>query len=104
MSIRVIGLVSVVLAMLAACATTPETVADSDEVAQELVDPSETAQASAIEPGDPDEVICKRVQKTGTRFKEKVCATREQWANSEQYGRDTTRELQSRPIKGPNNQ
>lgn len=32
---------------------------------------------------DPDEVICKRLKKTGSNRTEKVCATRRQWEEHE---------------------
>ena len=80
---------------------------DKQKDAQETktVQGSETAQAAAaektVEDGeDPNEWICKRVQKTGTRFKTKMCGTRAQWEESERKAKDTTEQMRNRPQYG----
>ena len=62
---------------------------------------SETTQVGAAESYDPDEVVCKRTKKTGTRFKSKVCATRREWELYEERAQDITEELQRRGALGP---
>ena len=56
--------------------------------------------ADAEAEDDPNEWICKRVQKTGTRFKTKMCGTRAQWEESEKNAKDTTEKMKSRPQYG----
>jgi hypothetical protein len=43
-----------------------------------------------------DDVICKRVQVTGTRFKQKVCTTRAQREAASQGAASATRDWQNR--------
>jgi len=76
--------------------------AQSKEAVQdkEVVQATETAQGTDDEAEDPDEWICKRVQKTGTRFKTKLCGTRAQWEESERNAKDTTELMRNRPQQG----
>lgn len=62
----------------------------------------ETAQATETAEAEPDpnEWICKRVQKTGTRFKSKLCGTRAQWEESEKNAQDMTEQMRNRPQQG----
>jgi hypothetical protein len=66
----------------------------------ETAQATETAQGTDDEAEDPDEWICKRVQKTGTRFKTKMCGTRAQWEESERNAKDTTELMRNRPQQG----
>ena len=62
----------------------------------------ETAQATETgeDAKDPNEWICKRVQKTGTRFKTKMCGTRAQWEETERNAKETTEQMRNRPQYG----
>ena len=61
----------------------------------------DTAAAAADEEYlDPNEEICKRIRKTGTRQTSKGCATRRQWELSEQQAQDATKKMQQRPQQG----
>lgn len=66
---------------------------------KETVQATETTEAAEGEE-DPNEWICKRVQKTGTRFKSKVCGTRAQWEESERQAKDVTEQMRNRPQYG----
>lgn len=61
---------------------------------------TEMAKAADEEVLDPDEVICKRIRKTGTRQTSKVCATRRQWEESAARARESTEKMQRRPQQG----
>lgn len=55
----------------------------------------EPAEAPAVNP--KDKVVCKRAQRTGTRFKKETCKTVAQWeALTEQHRRDLS-ETVNRP-------
>ena len=97
MTIRSIQLAIVASVLAAGCATTGDTI--TDESVQEAGTSAsiETAQGNGSDPNDPDEVICKKVKKVGTRFKERVCATHRDWELSEEYARDATEKIQRRP-------
>lgn len=60
----------------------------------------EVAQAAEEEVLDPNEQICKRIKKTGTRQTSKVCATRREWELSAERARDATERMQQRPQQG----
>ena len=50
-------------------------------------------------------IVCKHRQRTGTRFKTKMCKTAEQWEEMAEQGRSGIKELVDRPhmpICGPN--
>ncbi len=55
--------------------------------AEETTGPTETAEAAS----DPDDVICRRVQVTGTRLRQRICYTRAEWTNMREAGQDTIR-------------
>ena len=79
----------------------PKTVHDTKTVqGAETAQATETAQGADAEAYDPDEVICKRIKQTGTRFKSKVCGTRRQWEQSEDDAQRTTERMKSRPQQG----
>jgi uncharacterized protein YceK len=60
----------------------------------------EVAQAANEEVLDPNEVICKRIRKTGTRQTSKVCATRREWELTAERAREATEKMQQRPQHG----
>ena len=60
----------------------------------------EVAQAADEEVLDPDEVVCKRIRKTGTRQTSKVCATRREWELTAERAREATEKMQQRPQHG----
>lgn len=69
----------IVTALIAwGCAGTTAT--EGEEAAQSAA-PEQAADAYAK---DPDELLCKRIQKTGSMRKTKVCATREEWEAAEE--------------------
>ena len=54
--------------------------------------------------GDPNRMICERVEEIGTRLGGKrVCLTAAQWEAQRQQTRSTLDESRSRAIAGPNN-
>ena len=55
---------------------------------------------AAVDPEDPDRVICKSIKKTGTRLRENVCATARDWEESERHGEEATKEYQRRAWHG----
>jgi TonB family protein len=56
------------------------------------IPPRDVTSANAI----PEKLICRRQTKSGSLYiTEKVCLTREQWAQSEQYARDDVLRMQS---------
>jgi hypothetical protein len=82
-------------------AQSKEAVPDKEAVQdKEVVQVTEAAQGIDDEAEDPNEWICKRVQKTGTRFKSKMCGTRAQWEESEKRAKDVTEQMRNRPQYG----
>lgn len=67
---------------------------------KEVVQATDAAQGTDDEAEDPNEWICKRVQKTGTRFKSKLCGTRAQWEEAERSAKDVTEFMRNRPQQG----
>ena len=55
----------------------------------------ETA-AAASEDGDDERMICKRTAIVGSKFKKKLCGTKEYWDRMAQNAKDATREFQTR--------
>jgi len=98
MDIKTVVFAFIVAAVTYGCASTMDT--DSNEAIQD----TDTVQASGSETYDPDEVTCKRIAKTGSRFKTKVCATNAEWEASEEHAQNATEEMQRRPqaIRGAN--
>ncbi|MFT3791272.1 MAG: hypothetical protein QM741_09355 [Rudaea sp.] len=47
---------------------------------------------------DPDAMVCKTIEVTGSRFPKKQCHTREQWAQMDSDAKTMMREFQARPI------
>lgn len=75
-------LVSVIVGGLSACATTEP----DPEAAMAATAESEEASAGRVAEADPDEVICEYIRMTGTKFRKRVCGTREQWERSRALG------------------
>ena len=104
MNIKIVIFAIIVLFVTSSYAGSDD--ADKDKNAQakeavqdkEVVQTTETAQDTDAE--DPNEWICKRVQKTGTRFKSKMCGTRAQWEESERNAKDVTEQMRNRPQQG----
>ena len=61
------------------CASGPATEGDEPEQVAAV----EQEQAASRSEKDPNELICKKIKKTGSMLKTKVCATREEWERSE---------------------
>lgn len=122
MNIKVASLAFVAVVVTSGCAST------TDIYAQETVQATEVVQATdALEAGDvvqaaatldaidalevadqkaydPDAVTCRRITKTGSRFKTKVCATNAEWRASAERAADITGQMQDRPqYGGPEN-
>lgn len=71
----------IVTAFLACgCASSTTTAGDGAEAAKT----AEPEQAAGRQDRDPNELICKRVKKTGSNLRTKVCATRAEWEESEE--------------------
>lgn len=91
---RILAFVSVLL-LIAGCASNGggevATVARADTTAA-----SET-RAETQDAGEEDQLVCKTVVKTGTRLREKICAPKEAWDESAEYGQKATEEMQRRP-------
>jgi len=86
---------------LGACATTatpsPEKAAamkSANEVAQNL---SQTRSTATSEDG---EMICKRTALAGSRFKRKICATKDEWASRAMLDKRAVESIQRRPRTG----
>lgn len=63
------------------------------------------ANAAETEAKGGDRVVCKLKQRTGTRFKNKICKTADQWEEMAEQGRSGIKEMVDRPhvpICGPN--
>jgi len=56
-------------------------------------------ESEASNNGDDDGIICRRVQRTGTRFAEKVCTTRAQREAASRQAQEETRDMQMRTIQ-----
>lgn len=91
---KAVGFALIVVALTSGCAST----VDSDT--QKTIESTETVQVTDTESYDPDEVTCKKIAKTGTRFKTKVCATNAEWKASAEYAENATERMQSRPRPG----
>lgn len=66
---------------------------------------SEPVAASAAGAEAGERVVCKLRQRTGTRFKTKICKTLAQWEEMAEQGRSGIKEMVDRPhvpICGPN--
>ena len=79
------------------CASTADTGAGEPVAEAVTADNTQTAQSGDVAAGDPDELICKKIRQTGTRFKEQICATRAEWERSEDYAQDATEKIKRRP-------
>ena len=64
---------------LGACATTTQQSAQAPDATASSA-PAETEALKTAEETDLQEVVCRKVQVTGSRFGEKVCKTRAEWA------------------------
>ena len=102
MNIKALILVMIVAFLASGYAVAGDKDKQKDVQETKTVQGSETAQAAeeVVEEKDPNEWICKRVQKTGTRFKTKMCGTRAQWEASEQNAKETTEQMRNRPQQG----
>ena len=101
-----IVLALIAMFLMAGCGGSTATMDDSAAAAAPAAEAgkdtgaAEMAAAADEEYLDPNEEICKRIRKTGTRQTSKVCATRRQWELSEQQAQDATRKMQQRPQQG----
>ncbi len=100
MNIRTTGYAIIVLSVTFGCAGTGNTDRQKTVQGVDKVQSTETIQDTDNDSYDPDEVTCKRITKTGTRFKTRVCATNREWKASEDAAEHTTEELQRRPQHG----
>lgn len=92
-----ITIVGLGLMTLAACATAPKTAQADSEAKQVVVTPETMKEAQKVaEAGDPDEMVCRRVKQTTTRFTKKVCMKRKQWRDMAQDARRGTAQTQQR--------
>ncbi len=94
MNIRTAGYAIIVLSVTYGCAGTGNTDRQKTVQGVDKVQSTETIQGTENDSYDPDEVTCKRITKTGTRFKTKVCATNREWKTSEEFAEHATEEMQ----------
>ena len=52
-----------------------------------------TEQTAKVE-DDEEKIICRRTEIVGSKFKKKICGTKEQWETLANRGASTTREMQ----------
>jgi hypothetical protein len=90
------------LSMTAVSAVAEETEgAEADQVqSAEPAKSTETAKNKDKDSYDPDELRCKRITKTGSRIKTRVCATNREWEESEKRAQESTEKMQKRPQQG----
>jgi len=62
-----------------------------------------SAPAKVGESNDDDKVVCKSLDVTGSRFKTRVCHTKQQWAQIEKDSRDELMNQQSQSFRNPTN-
>ncbi len=100
MNIKTMGFAFIVVSVTFGCAGTVDT--DRQKTVQRIdtVQGTETEQGTNNDSYDPDEVTCKRIQKTGTRTSSRVCATNREWEESAERARDAVEKMQRRPIPG----
>ena len=106
MNIKTVGFAFIVVSVTSGCAGTVDT--DRQKTVQSIdtvqgtdtVPGTETVQAPNNDSYDPDEVTCKRIAKTGTRLKKRVCATNAAWKFSEEYAQRTFERLQREIPRG----
>lgn len=106
MSIKSICIAVMTVLLAAGCAgnaaTDDQTAAAAApvEATESAKSAGEVAQAADEEVLDPNEEICKRIRKTGTRQTSKVCATRREWELTAERAREATEKMQQRPQHG----
>ncbi|MDH3620033.1 MAG: hypothetical protein OER91_04025 [Gammaproteobacteria bacterium] len=111
MNLKLICFSFLSILLLAGCNATTTTKADDAAAAapEQVNEPEkDTAEAEAVEVAevtegqelDPNEEICKRIRKTGTRQRSKVCATRREWELSAERAKEETEKMQRRPQHG----
>jgi hypothetical protein len=92
--------VLLVLAVAAALANAPAASPSSLSVSPKAVDMPAVANGSPPMKqdvaGDPQQMICKRVMSTGTRFTTKDCRTRAEWNQLTADSRQATLDMTSR--------
>ena len=103
MNIKTVCFAFIMVSVTSGCAGTVDTDRQTTVQGVDAVQGTETVQGTDTVQGtnndsyDPDEITCKRIAKTGTRFKSKVCATNREWKESEDYAKDATEGIQRRP-------
>ena len=102
MTIKTVGFALIMLSMTAVSAVAEETeAAEADQVkSAEPAKSTETAKNKDEDSYDPDAMRCKRITKTGSRIKTRVCATNREWEESEQRAQESTEKMQKRPQQG----
>ena len=89
--------------VVAACTPTPRP-SQSTHVATAATAP-ETVAAVKSQPADPSqELVCRSVIPTGTRFRQRVCATQAEWDRIQQEGRDAGEKSQRKAVQTGNPQ
>ncbi|MDE2149582.1 MAG: hypothetical protein KGJ55_07095 [Gammaproteobacteria bacterium] len=54
------------------------------------------AKAVAMQPDPQDQVICRRIEVTGSLMHKRVCQTKREWDNAAKAGQDAVRGMQQR--------
>jgi hypothetical protein len=98
MDIRMIGALCVLTFLLAACAGTGQTPDDPAAAGADGGSAVAAADGKSKTEADADEdLVCREVVRTGTRFSETICAPRDAWQRSEEHGQKATEDIQRRP-------
>ncbi len=100
MNIKVASLAFVAVVVTSGCASTTDIYAQETVKATEVVQATDALEVADQTAYDPDAVTCKRITKTGSRFRTKVCATNAEWKASEERAAEITEEMQDRPQYG----
>ena len=73
-------------------------------IAQDAEPPAQASdEAPAAEADDDDRMICKRTQIIGSKFKKKICGTKDDWDQMAQRGQDAASLMQTKRGFEPGN-
>ena len=103
MNIKAVSFALIVISVTSGCASTVDTDRQKTVQSTETVQGPQIVQGTNSDSYDPDEVTCRHIAKTGTRFKTKVCATNRQWKESDENASGVTEKMLARPQQGRDN-
>jgi len=87
------------LLALAMAATMADTPATSQSPASQPSAPAASKPADAAD--DPNKVICRREEVTGSHFERRVCMTRAQWDQQTRAAQRLEQQIHEAPAAGP---